>query len=697
MPCSLCNSLQGIGRPLPTEEEYRQHPSPPTRNFERKGIPRTDFVRLAETCYCCSILLQGVEGCLQQRERDFNRVVQVSFLFLYCAWDGEVKDFDKTIECTFADGSNTVIEFFTLQDDDCPCPDEWDDVPVTARTSPETSSKEAFEKACKWLGDCHDEDHGVNVSEDEDPSEYRSYCYASGQVSSLAALPTRVLDVGRHDGKIKLIQEDGKTDQYLCLSHCWGVQQIITTTKATLDERMREIDANELPATFSDAVWMTRRFGIDYIWIDSLCIVQDDAADWERESAQMASIYKNAYLTLAATKSSSSTGGLFTKTPDFEVAGTTPAGENYILVFREMIVHELSHGASTASRFPLMTRAWVYQERMLSPRILHFGYFELFFECASASYCECGNIGFLGYTDDIPLPSPKEMYASALESVSVDSRGRLSNESWVEKNSYYIGRVWRSQAMFYSGLALTVATDRLPAISGVARTFSEKTESPYLAGLFRDTLLDDLLWVTYSCRKPRPLEWRAPSWSWVSIDNHINYSDALVVDHVDMHLETQAECIEFATINHSECVPSGLDPFGRVKSASLHVTSQLLPVTLLLSPDLGTSQRPIYSVKIGDGNVAPRIWPDYDLSRAGPYQVLPGTEVFCLRMIEEIESKIVMCLVLRAVPNKTGTLFERIGFLETDPASGTDRLRPEDRDLVSEALGRAPVKMVEVI
>ncbi|KAI0546150.1 heterokaryon incompatibility protein-domain-containing protein [Xylaria curta] len=116
---------------------------------------------------------------------------------------------------------------------------------------------------------------------------------------------------------------------------------------------MQEIHDNELSATFKDAIWMTRRFGIDYILIDSLCIVQDDAADWELESAQMASIYYNAYLTIAATKSSSGAGGLFSRTPDFKVSGTTPAGEDYYLVFREKIDHEPPLNTNTASRFPL--------------------------------------------------------------------------------------------------------------------------------------------------------------------------------------------------------------------------------------------------------------------------------------------------------------------------------------------------------
>jgi hypothetical protein len=327
---------------------------------------------------------------------------------------------------------------------------------------------------------------------------------------------------------------------------------------------------------------------------------------------------------------------------------------------------------------------------------LHFGYYELFFECASESYCECGNIGFLGCTEEIPMPNPRLMYSSALESMVLLRSGKQSNRAWMKLKRYYIGRVWRSLVMLYTGLDLTVASDRLPAIGGVARTFAEKTGSPYVAGLFKDTLLDDLLWMTFNHTKPRPLEWRAPSWSWASIETNISYPDGLIYYHDDIHLDKQEERIEFVTIDHSECSPAGLDMFGRVKSASLRLSGQLLPVTLLLSPNLDKLQRPIYLVKVGDGDVGPRIWPDYDLSCAGPYQVLPGAEVFCLRMIEETESKVVISLVLRVVPNETRRLFERIGFLQIDPQTQLNP-RLKARDSVIEALARARAETVEVI
>jgi hypothetical protein len=137
------------------------------------------------------------------------------------------------------------------------------------------------------------------------------------------------VDVGLQDNMVKLIEPEGVTGKYFCLSHCWGPEQIITTTRTNLQAHKREIPLNSLPKTFRDAVLLTKRFGIAYIWIDSLCIVQDDNNDWKIESAKMERIYREAQLTIAATRSSSGAGGLYAVTPDFEVSGVSSSGEKY--------------------------------------------------------------------------------------------------------------------------------------------------------------------------------------------------------------------------------------------------------------------------------------------------------------------------------------------------------------------------------
>jgi hypothetical protein len=117
---------------------------------------------------------------------------------------------------------------------------------------------------------------------------------------------------------------------------------------------------HDLPRTFQDAIYITNFLRVRHIWIDSLCIIQDSKEDWQREAAKMADIYHQSYLTIAASWAPCGNVGLFKQTPVLEVLGT---------IARPAI----RHIHDDASHFPLMGRAWAYQERILSPRLLHFG------------------------------------------------------------------------------------------------------------------------------------------------------------------------------------------------------------------------------------------------------------------------------------------------------------------------------------
>ena len=90
---------------------------------------------------------------------------------------------------------------------------------------------------------------------------------------------------------VRLYETEQELAHYTTLSHCWGKKHIVTTTKATLEQRKLEVPWLLLSRTFQDAITITRELGIRYIWIDSLCIIQDDKEDWERVSAKMAEIY----------------------------------------------------------------------------------------------------------------------------------------------------------------------------------------------------------------------------------------------------------------------------------------------------------------------------------------------------------------------------------------------------------------------
>lgn len=126
-------------------------------------------------------------------------------------------------------------------------------------------------------------------------------------------IPSRLIFLGNGDGDLHLYEnEDGiRGPTYLALSYCWGSNQGLVTTLENLEQMKQSIPFERLAKTCQDAVTITRRLNFKYLWIDSICIIQDDRGDWERESAAMGHIYVNAYLCIAATASRDSGSGIF--------------------------------------------------------------------------------------------------------------------------------------------------------------------------------------------------------------------------------------------------------------------------------------------------------------------------------------------------------------------------------------------------
>lgn len=199
-----------------------------------------------------------------------------------------------------------------------------------------------------------------------------------------AILPTRVLDLGENSGNdsIHLHQTNNSYGRYATLSHCWGFVQPLTTARDTISQRLQGIELEDLPNTFKDAVLVTRKLGIRYLWIDSLCIIQGDQKDWEMESSRMADVYSNAYVNLAASSSRDNRGGLFRegRARYLEIKREDESSGDYQAFIRlgleaahRSSLHLWIHSLST----PLLDRAWVYQERMLSKRFVQFTSSEL--------------------------------------------------------------------------------------------------------------------------------------------------------------------------------------------------------------------------------------------------------------------------------------------------------------------------------
>lgn len=167
-------------------------------------------------------------------------------------------------------------------------------VPGRLRTT-NLASESSFHRLEAWIGSCNRE-HGAT-------------CGARRLVS--AKLPTRVLDIEFDSQRVKLVDTSDQRGAYITLSHRWGGSGVIKTEKSTLAAWQSGISLQALPQTFLDAVLVAKRLKIRYLWVDSLCIIQDSDIDWERESSKMAEIYSNSYLTIAASSSPDSNGGLF--------------------------------------------------------------------------------------------------------------------------------------------------------------------------------------------------------------------------------------------------------------------------------------------------------------------------------------------------------------------------------------------------
>ncbi len=311
-------------------------------------------------------------------------------------------------------------------------------------------------------------------------------------------LPTRILDVGRRGGSqdIKLHITRGERERYFCLSHCWGTAQPLTTTRETLDEHRGNIPWSQLPRTFQEAVTFTREMGVRYLWIDSLCIIQDDRDDWKKEASRMFSIYENADLTLSAAAAPDSQGGCFA-TPPSEYVGWAVPYRNTRFWVRRQIDHQgllqngsgpMFHGGGPC---PLVTRAWVFQERLLSPRVLHFSRHELVFECNGGCICECE---------------------------AIDNSYIWHKKMWnkMRTGADTAQRTWAQILMAYTKLNITNPSDRLPALAGIVGRIKQKRTGRYVAGLWEETIVSDLLWHVATSR-PKPSTRYAPSWSWASV------------------------------------------------------------------------------------------------------------------------------------------------------------------------------------
>jgi hypothetical protein len=350
------------------------------------------------------------------------------------------------------------------------------------------------------------------------PKGRRSHLARASNFAS-RILPSRLLDVSSTN-TIRLVEVKTLRDAcYLALSHCWGEsKQQYETTGATLSDRFAGFQLNSLSRSYRDAVTITQNLGFDYLWIDSLCIVQDDVNEWHTESSNMGDIFKNAFCTLFAHCSRGDNEGFLLSA--LRSRALIYLGQRSSQKFLACPIANLDADVTHSN---LCSRGWVLQERFLSTRILHFTPGMLYFETAEGVEAEDGTIWRPHSTGDEEL------------SAKVGKRkSRYFGPSSVPNlvNFFHgISRAapsatpleWYLLVEMYSGCKLSREYDKLIAISGMANQIHKHSGVPYYAGIWGDSIAAGLLWLPEGQILVRPKQERAPCWSWASFDGPIQY------------------------------------------------------------------------------------------------------------------------------------------------------------------------------
>ncbi|KAK0640788.1 heterokaryon incompatibility protein-domain-containing protein [Cercophora newfieldiana] len=401
-------------------------------------------------------------------------------------------------------------------------------------------------------------------------------------------MPTRLLQIQVVDGvyTVRLVS-DISPRPYVTLSHCWGKSFPVgvTTTLENLETRHSAgISWGILPQTFRDAVAMTERLGFDHLWIDALCIIQNSPEDWLAESSRMHDVYSCCALMLSATASPDSKTGMFRGSnmswrPWQALPTLSPPG----VVWGDHGVracHDVVHGIAVPAiayrslenlfhQRPLATRAWCYQEMRLARRVLHLSVDEALWDCsAGVVECQCGRMS--------PDKHPFGIHAW---------QRTLPNSDCTKKDKETL---WMNTIYNYTERDLTFWTDRLPALSGLAKQFLTASKTPetdeeakrpfreislgtYLAGIWSASLPLGLCWYVPNIPGKRLSaesgRYIAPSWSWASVSGNVNWN-------------THDPFRPAAEILDIQCELAGPDETGSVCGGEVCLRAKLIPLKL---------------------------------------------------------------------------------------------------------------------
>jgi len=426
-------------------------------------------------------------------------------------------------------------------------------------------------------------------------------------------LPSRVLDVGEAgdaSDPFLYVPDDASQGQgsYVALSYCWGKDtgSFVMTTNSNIHEHRAGIPLSSLPTTLREAVYITRRLNIRYLWIDALCIIQGSEDDWTSNAAKMDEIYGNAVLTIAAASAKSCTErvlkpGLFKRWNVLSPSDSSKYDRDWE---------------------PINHRAWTLQERLLARRFLSFGTRYISWQCQTQTIIHSEDRYYHGWTNHLRFYHVTQ----GLKNPSVH---------------------WETIIMDYTARYITHENDKLPALSGIAKVIQSRTGDQYLSGLWRNDILRQLCWSSTNNIKAlehidpqKPKDYRAPSWSWASLDGNITFASG-----TPPFLAAFVDCTVQPLFAN--------DPFGRVKKGTLVLEGRLKQFEVRWKGGKG-----IPNLFEPEGNYVGYIRPD-TVGWNAPEEIRAEwreMKPWCLQMSARIS------LLLLPVEEDGGDNFQRVGI-----------------------------------
>lgn len=533
--------------------------------------------------------------------------------------------------------------------------------------------KRSIAQISSWMSKCQDEHDACKPSTD-----------TSSAVMGNSWLPTRFLHLSESNLQPIVALRHAKSQtpssstKYATLSHCWGKIQPVRLLQDSLEAFQRNIDFTSLPWTFQHAILLCLKLGICYLWIDSLCIIQDSKDDWLAESITMGKVYSQSFLNIAGTSSKDGMGGLFKNGRVIAAPVILPTWTGVLQ--GRFYVADYSVWGRRIDGAVLNSRAWVLQERLLAPRTVHFASDQVWWTCINASHCN------EQWPNGCPPPTWSSISLNVLNRPGRDIR----TTEWTGS--------WMSLVQVYSRTNLTKGSDKLIALSGIAEAVYEahKTDDmapeDYLAGIWRAHAVPMLCWqaptpssrphivnaptashpqmarfkktvqsLLHKTKADVPEDYRAPSWSWASVDGRVGFpfnsrnapkTEAFVASYVDAKTDT---------IN---------GPFGPVSGGWIKLQGPLLPLEVTSS---APGQRRSEGWTLSDAGL--------EQMRAGFFELMddersyermsdPSDYFYACLVFKESENAVKVestawgLLLKRDIREKTS--FVRVGWLRTE-------------------------------